>query len=223
MLVNFSRHRRAPWVKRAGWDSRSGGGGIRTHEGLHPAGFQDRCLQPLGHPSVERTLADLTRTRTSVGPSATFGGDARITRLQRAAVADRSRDGTGAHAVQLRPGSRLYAERDDRHVEAAPAGGGLRSLRASRRVAACAGRGGRHPDDAPRTRDGLLAVTGLEHVDERKLDVAKRRTRGRFSGEVALSAKFGVRRVSRPREGRPREWLGGVPTPVSAAATRATR
>jgi hypothetical protein len=42
MLVNFSRHRRAPWVKRAGWDSRSGGGGIRTHEGFHPAGFQVR-------------------------------------------------------------------------------------------------------------------------------------------------------------------------------------
>ena len=31
----------------------SGGwGGIRTHEGLlTPAGFQDRCLKPLGHPS----------------------------------------------------------------------------------------------------------------------------------------------------------------------------
>ena len=32
---------------------RNGGwGGIRTHEGLPPGGFQDRCLQPLGHPSV---------------------------------------------------------------------------------------------------------------------------------------------------------------------------
>src|SRR5207253_6029118 len=29
----------------------SGGGGIRTHEGLRPAGFQDRSHQPLDHPS----------------------------------------------------------------------------------------------------------------------------------------------------------------------------
>src|SRR5580692_6525894 len=29
-----------------------GGGGIRTRESLHPAGFQDRCLKPLGHPSL---------------------------------------------------------------------------------------------------------------------------------------------------------------------------
>src|SRR6476660_8900381 len=30
----------------------SGGwGGIRTHGRLHVAGFQDRCLKPLGHPS----------------------------------------------------------------------------------------------------------------------------------------------------------------------------
>ena len=29
-----------------------GRGGIRTHEGAEPpAGFQDRCLKPLGHPS----------------------------------------------------------------------------------------------------------------------------------------------------------------------------
>ena len=28
-----------------------GGGEIRTHEGLPLAGFQDRCLQPLGHTS----------------------------------------------------------------------------------------------------------------------------------------------------------------------------
>ncbi len=34
-----------------------GESGIRTHEGLHPAGFQDRCLQPLGHLSaVDRML-----------------------------------------------------------------------------------------------------------------------------------------------------------------------
>jgi hypothetical protein len=29
-----------------------GGGGIRTHEGLRPAGFQDRSHQPLDHPSL---------------------------------------------------------------------------------------------------------------------------------------------------------------------------
>ena len=28
-----------------------GGGGIRTHGGLHHSGFQDRRLRPLGHPS----------------------------------------------------------------------------------------------------------------------------------------------------------------------------
>lgn len=27
------------------------GGGIRTHETLRPAGFQDQCIQPLCHPS----------------------------------------------------------------------------------------------------------------------------------------------------------------------------
>ncbi len=31
-----------------------GGGGIRTHGELPHAGFQDRCLKPLGHPSVSR-------------------------------------------------------------------------------------------------------------------------------------------------------------------------
>jgi hypothetical protein len=33
---------------------RNGGRGeIRTHEGAKPpAGFQDRCLKPLGHPSI---------------------------------------------------------------------------------------------------------------------------------------------------------------------------
>ncbi len=36
--------------KTGGW------GGIRTHEGLPPGGFQDRCLQPLGHPSAASTL-----------------------------------------------------------------------------------------------------------------------------------------------------------------------
>ena len=40
------------------WGS-GGWGGIRTHEPLRVGGFQDRCLQPLGHPSPGRnpTLA----------------------------------------------------------------------------------------------------------------------------------------------------------------------
>src|ERR1043165_5629867 len=29
-----------------------GWGGIRTHGRFHVAGFQDRCLKPLGHPST---------------------------------------------------------------------------------------------------------------------------------------------------------------------------
>src|SRR4029079_14221679 len=33
------------------WRLECGGGGIRTHEGLRPAGFQDRSHQPLDHPS----------------------------------------------------------------------------------------------------------------------------------------------------------------------------
>ena len=32
-----------------------GRGGIRTPEGSHPGGFQDRCLRPLGHPSTTPT------------------------------------------------------------------------------------------------------------------------------------------------------------------------
>src|SRR3954452_3632483 len=31
-----------------------GWGGIRTHGRLHVAGFEDRCLKPLGHPSTSR-------------------------------------------------------------------------------------------------------------------------------------------------------------------------
>src|SRR5438874_12451230 len=43
---------------------RDGGGGIRTHEGLRPAGFQDRSHQPLDHPSelfVPRSVPLRTR------------------------------------------------------------------------------------------------------------------------------------------------------------------
>ena len=34
--------------------SNGGGSGIRTHEGISPAGFQDRCIRPLCHPSATK-------------------------------------------------------------------------------------------------------------------------------------------------------------------------
>jgi hypothetical protein len=41
------------WERRAANDATGGRGEIRTHEGAKPpAGFQDRCLKPLGHPST---------------------------------------------------------------------------------------------------------------------------------------------------------------------------
>ena len=40
----------------------SGGGGIRTHEGLRPAGFQDRSHQPLDHPSEVGAAGDFATT-----------------------------------------------------------------------------------------------------------------------------------------------------------------
>ena len=42
------------WLTANEREQQSGGwGGIRTHEGRSaPAGFQDRCLKPLGHPSI---------------------------------------------------------------------------------------------------------------------------------------------------------------------------
>src|SRR5438874_8836561 len=41
---------------------RDGGGGIRTHEGLRPAGFQDRSHQPLDHPSEVFVLRSVPLT-----------------------------------------------------------------------------------------------------------------------------------------------------------------
>ena len=38
-----------------------GGSGIRTHGSLRIAGFQDRCFQPLSHPSNQVPVADLRR------------------------------------------------------------------------------------------------------------------------------------------------------------------
>ncbi len=43
------------------WDNHSGGSGIRTHGGLHHDGFQDRYLQPLGHPSERRQFYHMLR------------------------------------------------------------------------------------------------------------------------------------------------------------------
>ena len=42
------------WVQKPPFssvDRDGGGGGIRTRETLRPVGFQDRCIQPLCHPS----------------------------------------------------------------------------------------------------------------------------------------------------------------------------
>ncbi len=47
-----------------------GRGGIRTPEGSHPGGFQDRCLRPLGHPSTCR----LVRRKMVRWASQRFGG-----------------------------------------------------------------------------------------------------------------------------------------------------
>src|SRR5205814_8157686 len=51
-----------------------GGGGIRTHEGLRPAGFQDRSHQPLDHPSGLRLLR---------GNCATVGAASKVDRALR--------------------------------------------------------------------------------------------------------------------------------------------
>ena len=41
----------APKLATAASAKAGGGGGIRTHGGLHHAGFQDRFFRPLRHPS----------------------------------------------------------------------------------------------------------------------------------------------------------------------------
>ena len=51
-----------------------GRGGIRTHEGAEPpAGFQDRCLKPLGHPSKPWEISSLSDAR-----GRTFGESAAL-------------------------------------------------------------------------------------------------------------------------------------------------
>src|SRR5438046_2184609 len=61
--VGLSTHHVGGRKKRPDWGVFvcGGSGGIRTHERLPVAGFQDRCLQPLGHASVaEGILAGAT-------------------------------------------------------------------------------------------------------------------------------------------------------------------
>ncbi len=41
---------------------RGGGRGIRTLGGFHHAGFQDQCIRPLCHPSVDATNLVLLMT-----------------------------------------------------------------------------------------------------------------------------------------------------------------
>src|SRR5213595_1246735 len=55
---------------------RDGGGGIRTHEGLRPAGFQDRSHQPLDHPSKHENCA--TTNFLSKARSASCAGVQRL-------------------------------------------------------------------------------------------------------------------------------------------------
>jgi len=45
-----------------------GQGGIRTHEGLHPGGFQDRCHRPLGHLSDRRIMPQPAATGQAARP-----------------------------------------------------------------------------------------------------------------------------------------------------------
>ena len=70
----------APGSAHAGARHRSatingGGGGIRTHEGLRPAGFQDRSHQPLDHPSK-----DASPCLTSAGETRATLAQERLTR-----------------------------------------------------------------------------------------------------------------------------------------------
>ena len=65
----YSLSRGAPsasWVlpQVDGMDQVGGESGIRTHGCFHIAGFQDRCLQPLGHLSVLWVRADALKRRT---------------------------------------------------------------------------------------------------------------------------------------------------------------
>ena len=51
-----------------GKEHHGGGGEIRTHERLPVAGFQDRCLKPLGHTSVTRSAARACRRKPPKAP-----------------------------------------------------------------------------------------------------------------------------------------------------------
>jgi hypothetical protein len=55
-----------------------GWGGIRTHEGLPPGGFQDRCLRPLGHPSPLRPDSPV-----AAGSQSSAGGQGALSGVRR--------------------------------------------------------------------------------------------------------------------------------------------
>ena len=56
-LENNGKIRPQPDRENAFAGASGGWGGIRTHGELPHGGFQDRCLKPLGHPSVGALLA----------------------------------------------------------------------------------------------------------------------------------------------------------------------
>jgi hypothetical protein len=81
-----------------------GWGGIRTHGRLHVAGFQDRCLKPLGHPSTRRLSERLAR----------FSRPARQRRCQCPLS-------TGCGGLNRRPPDQRSSERGPRWLRHAPA------------------------------------------------------------------------------------------------------
>ena len=67
-----------------------GGGGIRTHEGLRPAGFQDRSHQPLDHPSLGKARLFLAQ----------IPGSSKIVRQRRDRVHE-ARQERGKHTSRI--------------------------------------------------------------------------------------------------------------------------
>ena len=126
-----------------GWDSNPRGA-------CTPAGFQDRCLKPLGHPSIQgnfpafaitarKALAGGDGMRTAVDAGAILAPPAKRREPQAAGFSDR--------AVGLRPGIRPSASGTwGRHRFGATCDL-LRGLRQQSRGCACVGTG----DDDPVT------------------------------------------------------------------------
>ena len=89
---------------------RGGEGGIRTHESFHSGGFQDRCLQPLGHLSVEysrkppKPSPRYSLEKTEV-PKAHWPYAHRVPEIRGAGRGDRWRAGPASAPVRsARPG-----------------------------------------------------------------------------------------------------------------------